>query len=93
MPLVVTGGHEAYSHPERSLLSVDLDSGRPTSAPWHRSDVCSVPAASVVCEAVVAFVVAGQFLARFGGDSMAAVQASFKAQQALLAERFPRVYD
>lgn len=93
MPLVVRAAMKPIPTLREGLPSVDLDSGRPTSAPWHRSDVCAVPAASVVCEAVVAFVVAGQFLARFGGDSMAAVQASFKAQQALLAERFPRVYD
>ena len=52
------------------LASVDLDSGLPTAAHVERSDVCAVPAAAVVGEAVAALVLADAALDRFGGQSM-----------------------
>lgn len=50
--------------------SVDLITKEPFEASRERSDVCAVPAAAVVAEAVVAFIIAQAFIAKFGGDSL-----------------------
>jgi len=52
------------------LASVDLDTGLPTAAHVERSDVCAVPAAAVVGEAVVALALAEAALERFGGQTV-----------------------
>ncbi len=54
----------------RPLGSINLKNGRNALAPQVRSDVCVVPAGGVVCEAVVALVVADLISEKFGGDSM-----------------------
>src|ERR671914_313369 len=56
---------------KRRLRSVDLTTGEPTEAFQERTDVCAVPAAGVVCEGVVALVVADAVLEKFGGDTLA----------------------
>ena len=70
----------------KSLPSVDFETHEPSPATYQRSDVTSVPAASVVGEAVVALELSRAFLAKFGGDSMTAVEASYEAYRASLAE-------
>lgn len=52
------------------LPSIDLRSGKPHDAARERSDVCALPAASVVCEFAVAIPLASACLEKFGGDSM-----------------------
>jgi chorismate synthase len=47
---------------------VDLATGEATTTEYKRSDVCAVPAAAVVGEAMVAWVLAGALLERYGGD-------------------------
>lgn len=54
----------------RPLESVDLPTREPAKAAYERSDVCVVPAAGVIGEAMVAIVLAGAFLEKFGGDSL-----------------------
>jgi chorismate synthase len=54
----------------RPLLSADLVTKEPVKAAYERSDVCVVPAAGVAGEAMVATVLAGAFLEKFGGDSI-----------------------
>jgi chorismate synthase len=54
----------------KPLRSVDIVSKEPYEATVERSDVCAVPAASVVAEAVVAIEVADAFMIKFGGDSI-----------------------
>ncbi len=54
----------------KPLMSVDLSSREPIEATVERSDVCAVPAATVVMEAVVAIEIANAFLEKFDGDSM-----------------------
>jgi len=70
----------------KSLPSVDFETREASPATYQRSDVTSVPAASVVGEAVVALELSRAFLAKFGGDSMGAVEASFEAYRATVAE-------
>lgn len=55
----------------KALRTVDVTTGEPAAAINQRSDVCAVPAAGVVAEAMVALTVADTFLEKFGGDSLA----------------------
>jgi chorismate synthase len=55
----------------RALRTVDVATGEPAVAHHQRSDVCAVPAAGVVAEAMVALVLADAVLEKFGGDSVA----------------------
>ena len=52
------------------LDSVDLTTGEASATQYQRSDVCALPAACVVGEAMVAWVLAGALIEKFGGDSM-----------------------
>ncbi len=61
------------------LASVDLSTKEPTKAAVERSDVCAVPAASVVGEAAVALEVATAFLEKFGGDSLDEIKTNYEA--------------
>lgn len=58
----------------KPLKSVDLLTGEPFEASVERSDVCAVPAACVVGEAVVAWVLAAAYLEKFGGDTLNEIQ-------------------
>ncbi len=66
----VTGYMKPISTLMQPLRSVDLTTLEDAPATIERSDVCAVPAASIVAEAMVAFVLADAFLDRFGGDSL-----------------------
>jgi chorismate synthase len=57
----------------RALRTVDTSTGEATTAIHQRSDVCAVPAAGVVAEAMVALVLADAVLEKFGGDSVSEV--------------------
>ena len=61
----------------QGMPSVDMESGEARDATYQRSDVTSVPAASVVAEAVVALALAEAFLDKYGGDSFEQVRASW----------------
>jgi chorismate synthase len=61
----------------KPLSSVELPTKKPVAAAAERSDVCAVPAASVVLEAVVAFELASAFLEKFGGDSLTEVRRNY----------------
>lgn len=62
------------AHP---LPSVDLDTGEEVLAHYERSDVCVVPAAGVVAEAMVAIVLADAWLEKFGGDTLPETRANY----------------
>jgi len=55
----------------RALRTIDVETGQETRAHHQRSDVCAVPAAGIVAEAMVALVVADAVVEKFGGDSVA----------------------
>jgi chorismate synthase len=71
----------------KPLRSVDLTTMTEAKAVIERSDVCAVPAAAVVGEAAVAWVLADAFLERFGGDSVGAIDAAWSAWTASLRRR------
>jgi len=61
----------------KPLMSVDISSKEQIEATVERSDVCAVPAATVVMEGVVAVELANAFLEKFGGDSIAEIRRNF----------------
>lgn len=66
----VRAGMKPISTVPRALQTIDTTTGEPAVAHHQRSDVCAVPAAGVVAEAMVALVVANAVLEKFGGDSV-----------------------
>ena len=64
------------------LGTVDIDTREPAMARYERSDVCAVPAASVVGEAVVCWELAAVFLEKFGGDAVVDVEKAVTAYAA-----------
>jgi chorismate synthase len=66
----------------KPLDSVDMASGTAAKATIVRSDVCSVPAASVIGEAMACLALAAPFSEKYGGDSVAEVREHFTASQA-----------
>ncbi|MFL6130507.1 MAG: chorismate synthase [Mycobacteriales bacterium] len=70
-PLRVRAAMKPISTVPRALGTVDVATGEPAVAINQRSDVCAVPAAGVVAEAMVALVLAEAALEKFGGDSVA----------------------
>ncbi|MFN7920305.1 MAG: chorismate synthase [Bryobacteraceae bacterium] len=77
--LLVRGFLKPISTLRRPLESVDLDTREPQAAAYERSDVCVVPAAGVIGEAMVAIVLAQAFLEKFGGDSLGETRRNFEA--------------
>jgi chorismate synthase len=70
----------------RALDTVDVESGEKASAFRERSDVCAVPAAGVVAEQMVAYVLANEIMRKFGGDTVEDVVSSFDAYVSRVAE-------
>jgi chorismate synthase len=68
--LRVRAGMKPIATVPRALRTVDVSTGEAAEAHHQRSDVCAVPAAGVVAEAMVALVLANSMLEKFGGDSI-----------------------
>jgi chorismate synthase len=71
----------------KPLMSVDLRTKEPFEAAFERSDTCVVPAAGVIAEAMLSFVLARAFVEKFGGDSVVEMEANYHNYQSLL-DRF-----
>jgi chorismate synthase len=92
----ITNGEDlrvsAYMKPIATLMkplrSVDLTTMAESPAAIERSDVCAVPAAAVVGEAMVAIVLAGALIEKFGGDSLAELVENWRSFGARTAARF-----
>ena len=69
-PLVIRAAKKPISTLARPLESINLQTKEKEEASYERSDVCAVPAASVIIENVVAFVVAQALVEKFGNDSL-----------------------
>ncbi|MDT7942996.1 MAG: chorismate synthase [Dehalococcoidia bacterium] len=78
-PIVVRGAIKPIATLPRPLPSVDLRTGQTVEAHYERSDICVVPAAGVIAEAMVCFVLAQAVLEKFGGDSLEEVQRNYRA--------------
>ena len=92
----VTNGEDlrvsAYMKPISTLMkplrSVDLTTMTESPATVERSDVCAVPAAAVVAEAMVALVLADAAVEKYGGDSIEELRANWQASQERTLSRF-----
>jgi len=69
-PIVVRAAMKPIPTTLTPLQSVDLATGEPAQTQYQRSDVCAVPAAAVVGEAMVAWVLADALVEKLGGDSL-----------------------
>lgn len=79
--LIVRGLLKPISTLRRPLESVDLKTRESVSAAYERSDVCVVPAAGVIGEAMVSFILAQAMLEKFGGDSLGETLRNFETYQ------------
>ncbi len=86
-PIVIRGAMKPISTQYAPLASVDLLTKAPFKASVERSDICSVPAAGVIGEAVVAFEIARAFREKFGGDSLEEVRRNYEGYLKSLHER------
>ena len=86
----VTGYMKPISTLMTPLRSVDLTTMTESPAAVERSDVCAVPAAAVVGEAMVAFVLADALIEKFGGDSIDELVANWKSFRERTSARFTR---
>lgn len=75
--LVVKGTMKPIPTMKKSLATIDIKDMTPTNAHFERSDVCAVPACSVVAEARVAIILVDEFLAKYGGDSFEEIKAHY----------------
>lgn len=78
MPLVVRAAMKPIATLLQGIDSVNLTTLQPERSDYERSDVCAVPAASVVAENVVAFEVARAWLDKFGGDTLTEIRAAYE---------------
>jgi chorismate synthase len=86
-PVVVRGALKPISTLSNPLPSADLHTGEEIQAHYERSDVCTVPAAGVIGEAMVAIVLAAAMLEKFGGDSLAETLRAFESYQKTIGRR------
>ncbi len=86
--LRVSGYMKPISTLMKPLRSVDLQTMQESPAAIERSDVCAVPAAAVVAEAMVAFVLADAVLERFGADTLEDIQAAMQRANDRIHQRF-----
>ena len=88
-PLVVRASMKPLPTLTKPLRSVDIATHEPAEALRERTDSCTVPAAGVVGEAMVAFVLADAYRRKFGGDHIDDVHAAVRAYEERIAWRRP----
>lgn len=81
MPIVVKATMKPIPTLRKPLRSVDVFTKKSLEASYERSDVCALPAASIIAEAVLAWHIAEAFLEKFGGDSLEEVKTNFSSYQ------------
>ncbi|HPM80169.1 MAG TPA: chorismate synthase [Candidatus Anammoximicrobium sp.] len=86
-PLVVRAAMKPISTLAKPLASINLKTKQPEAADYERSDVCAVPAASVIIESVVAFEVARALVEKFGNDSLQEMKARWELFHQLARQR------
>ena len=86
-PLVVRAAKKPISTLRKPLASINLETKEAEEASYERSDVCAVPAASVIVENVVAFEVAAALVEKFGGDSLHEMKSRWKTFHEMARER------
>jgi len=77
MPIILRAAMKPIPTQKKPLRSIDIITKRPIEAAYERSDICAVPAASVIGEAMIALTIADAFLEKFGGDSITEVKRNY----------------
>jgi chorismate synthase len=77
MPIIMRAAMKPIPTLRKPLRSIDILTKNPVKAAYERSDICAVPAASVIGEAMTALTIADAFLEKFGGDSIAEVKRNY----------------
>ncbi|MGA9184717.1 MAG: chorismate synthase, partial [Candidatus Acidiferrales bacterium] len=75
--VVVRGYLKPISTLRRALQTADMQTKEAVQAAYERSDLCVVPAAGVIGEAMVALELAGAYIEKFGGDSLGEMRRNF----------------
>jgi len=86
-PIVVRAAMKPISTLAQPLESINLKTKQPEAASYERSDVCAISAASCIVENVVAFEVARAMVDKFGGDSLAEMQARWNLFHRMAREK------
>lgn len=79
-------GMKPISTVPKALATIDVSTGEAAKAHHQRSDVCAVPAAGIVAEAMVALVIANSILEKFGGDSITETKRNLDSYLASIPE-------
>ncbi len=87
-PIILRAAKKPISTLAKPLASINLQTKKPESASYERSDVCAISAASCVVENVVAFEIARALVDKFGGDSLSEMQARWKLFHDLAREQW-----
>jgi len=85
-PLVTRVAFKPLATLMKPLHSVDIGTKAEAKGAIERSDVCAIPAAAVIAEAVVAFVIADVFLEKFGGDSLKEIRRNYEGYLQQIAQ-------
>jgi chorismate synthase len=87
-PLVLRVAKKPIATLMRPLATVNVQTGQPAKAQSERSDVTAVPAIGVIAEGMVAIVLAGAYIEKFGGDTLGEVRRAYGAYLEYLASRW-----
>jgi chorismate synthase len=79
MPIIIRVAMKPIPTLKRPLRSVDITTKKPVEATYERSDICAVPSAGVIGEAMVALTIADAFLEKFGGDTMSETKRNYES--------------
>ena len=77
-PIVIRVAMKPIATLGKSLESIDMSTGEATQAHYERSDICVVPAAGVIGEAMAALVLADAMLEKFGGDTLSEISDNYR---------------
>jgi len=86
-PVVVRAAMKPLSTLPKPLATVDMETKQPVKAHFERSDVCAVPAAATIGEAMMALVLTESVIEKFGGDSIEEFQRNYRAYMDDVQER------
>jgi chorismate synthase len=79
MPIILRAAMKPIPTQRKPLRSVDITTKKSVLAAYERSDICAVPAAGVIGEAMIALTIADAFLGKFGGDSLKEVKRNYRS--------------
>ncbi len=86
MPVILRAVMKPISTLKKPLQSVDIHTKETALAAYERSDVCAVPAASIIAEAMTALVITDAFLEKFGGDSIEETKRNYESYRKYVSE-------